>query len=56
MLKIKLLEFFTQAVIWLSVFFAKCLQNQNYIAVIAALLGFCLVGAILGRFKSTRRR
>lgn len=56
MLKIKLLEFFTQAVIWLSGFFAKCLQNQNYIAVIAALLGFCLVGALIGRFRTAHRR
>ena len=49
MLKIKLLEFFTQAVIWVSGFFAYCLQNQNYISVLAALLGFCLVGAAIGR-------
>lgn len=49
MLKIKIAELFTQAMLYVSGFFATCLQNQNYIAVLAALLGFCLVGAAIGR-------
>ena len=56
MLKIKLAELFTQAMLYVGGFFATCLQNNNYIAVLAALLGFCLVGAAIGRTISAIAR
>ena len=49
MIKLKLLEIFTQAYIHVTVFFATCLQNKNYIAIIAAISAACLIASAIGK-------
>lgn len=49
MLKLKILEMITQAYLQISGFFANCLQNKNYIAIIAVISGICLVVSAIGK-------
>lgn len=49
MLKLKILEVFTQAYLQITGFFATCLQNKNYIAIIAVLSALCLVASAIGK-------
>lgn len=49
MLKLKILELFTQAYIHVAGFFGTCLQNKNYIAILAVLSALCLVASAIGK-------
>lgn len=49
MLKLKVAEIITQIMIQVGGFFAICLENKNYIAIIAALLGCSLIATLVGK-------
>lgn len=49
MLKLKILEVFTQAYLHVAGFFGTCFQNKNYIAIIAVISALCIVAAAIGK-------
>ena len=49
MFKLKVAEIITQIMIYVGGFFATCLENQNYIAIIAALLSCSLIATLVGK-------
>ena len=49
MFKLKVAEIITQIMIYVGGFFATCLENQNYIAIIAALLICSLIATLVGK-------
>lgn len=48
MFKLKVAEIITQIMIYVGGFFATCLENQNYIAIIAALC-CSLIATLVGK-------
>lgn len=49
MIKLKLLEIFTQAYIHVTGFFAVCFQNKNYIAIIATISVAYFIATAIGK-------
>lgn len=49
MFKLKVAEIITQIMIYVGGFFATCLQNKSYIAIIAAISAACLIASAIGK-------